>query len=175
MYSGAAAIMAIVTILMIFCCFRKKAPQNYVLLFVFTICESYMVAGITARYERELVVTAGLGTAFVSIALTIYAMNTKTDISVFYAMVFVVYFAMFPFLLLSMFMQVKMFYIVYCCLGLLFYSIFLIIDTIKICKGSSYGGQALELDEYIIGALMLYLDIINIFLYILKILGKKKD
>ena len=63
-----------------------------------------MVAGITARYERELVMTAGLGTALVSISLTIYAMNTKQDISVFYAMVFVVYFAMFPFLLLAMFM-----------------------------------------------------------------------
>jgi len=130
-----------------------------------------MVAGITARYERELVVTAGLGTAFVSIALTIYAMNTKKDISVFYAMAFVVYFAMFPFLLLAMVMQVKMFYIAYCCMGLLFYSIFLIIDTMQICKGSSYGGYALELDEYIVGALMLYVDIIMIFIYILRLLG----
>ena len=74
------------------------------LLLLFTICESYMVAGITARYERELVMMAGLGTALVTISLTIYAMNTKQDISVFYAMVFVVYFAMFPFLLLAMFM-----------------------------------------------------------------------
>jgi FtsH-binding integral membrane protein len=62
---------------------------------------------------------------------------------------------------------------VYCALGLVFYSIFLIIDTMQICGGKSVGGYALDMDEYIMGALMLYIDIIMIFIYILTGLGRR--
>lgn len=63
----------------------------------------------------------------------------------------------------------------YCALGLVFYSIFLIIDTMQICGGKSVGGYALDMDEYIMGALMLYIDIIMIFIYILRLLGAARD
>jgi len=49
--SVTACIMSMVFMCMIVCCFRKKTPHNYVLLFLFTICESYMIGGLTARYE----------------------------------------------------------------------------------------------------------------------------
>jgi len=68
-------------------------------------------------------------TALVSISLTIYAMRTKTNIEVFYAMTFVIYFAMLPLLIIGFIMHSKVLNIVYCALALLFYSIFLIIDT----------------------------------------------
>ena len=42
------AVGSIVTMCMIICCFGKKAPCNYSLLFLFTFCESYMVSGLTA-------------------------------------------------------------------------------------------------------------------------------
>jgi FtsH-binding integral membrane protein len=52
------------------------------------------------------------------------------------------------------------------------YSLYLIIDTQLIL-----GGKNLELtmDNYVLGAVLLYIDIIQLFLQILKILGKKKD
>lgn len=62
-------------------------------------------------------------------------------------------------------------HIVYCALGLVFYSVYLIIDTMQIVGGKSAGGYALDMDEYIMGALMLYIDIIMIFIYILKLLA----
>lgn len=68
-------------------------------------------------------------TALVSISLTIYAMRTKTNIEVFYAMTFVIYFAMLPLLIIGFIMHSAVLHIVYCALALLFYSIFLIIDT----------------------------------------------
>jgi FtsH-binding integral membrane protein len=33
----------------------------------------------------------------------------------------------------------------------------------------------LSLDNYVMGAMMIYMDIINLFIEILRILGKKKD
>ena len=160
----------------IVCCLGRKVPHNYILLLIFTLCESYMVAGLTARYEPNLVMTAGLATALVTIALTVYAMYTKVNIEIFYAMVFVIYLAMFPLMIFGFFIRLKALYILYCCLGLVFYSIFLIIDTMQICNSNkSLGGYAVEYDDYIIGALQLYLDIIMIFVYILKILGAARD
>lgn len=51
------------------------------------------------------------------------------------------------------------------------YSIYLIIDTQLIFGGKNY---ELSLDNYIMGAAILYIDIVQIFLQFLKILGDKK-
>lgn len=124
-----AAVGAIVSAIVLICCFRRQSPHNYILLFIFTACETYMVGGLTARYDQKLVILAGLVTALVVIALTIYAMRTKTSIEFFYAITFVIYIAMIPLWIIGLFMHVKALHIVYCALGLLFYSVFLIIDT----------------------------------------------
>ena len=50
-----------------------------------------------------------------------------------------------------------------------FYGLFLIYDTQLIAGGKKY---ELSLDDYIIGALMLYTDIILIFLELLKLFGR---
>ena len=166
-----ALVGSMVFLYAIICCFRKKAPTNFYLLLGFTACETYMVGGITAQYDPNIVIMAGLATALVTIALTIYAFRTKVEIQFFMAMTFVIYLAMFPLFIIGLIMQSKVLYIVYCCLGLLFYSIYLIIDTMMIVGGKSANGYELDMDEYIMGALMLYIDIIMIFIYILRILG----
>lgn len=58
----------------------------------------------------------------------------------------------------------------YCALGVIVFGIYLVIDTQLIV-----GGRRLELsmDDYVAGALILYLDIIQIFLYLLQLLSKK--
>ena len=50
----------------------------------------------------------------------------------------------------------------------IFYGLFLIYDTQMIAGGRKY---ELSLDDYIIGALILYIDIIMIFLELLKLFG----
>lgn len=60
----------------------------------------------------------------------------------------------------------------YCGVGVLLFSIYLIIDTQLIM-----GGKSLELrvDEYALAALLLYIDIIQIFLYILQLLSNNNN
>lgn len=93
-----------------------------------------MVAGLTARYDQNTVIAAGATTALVAVSLTIYAMFTKVKLEVFYAMVFVIYLAMLPMMILCFVLRLPTLHIVYCALGLIMYSLFLIIDTIQICK-----------------------------------------
>jgi FtsH-binding integral membrane protein len=87
----------------------------------------------------------------------------------------VVYFAMLPLMLIGFFVYSSYMNTVYCCLGLLLYSLFLIIDTQMIVGGKSMNGYECDLDDYVTGAMMLYLDIIMIFVYLLKLLGSKDE
>ena len=169
----AAAVLSIVLFCAIICCFARAHPTNMILLGLFTVCESYMVAGITSNYSGNVVIMAALATALVTISLTIYAMRTKTEIQVFVALAFVVYLAMFPLLIICLIVRLDGLYTLYCCLGLIFYSLYLIIDTIIICGKEKHNGIEMDHNDYVIGALMLYLDIIMIFLYILRLLGSK--
>jgi len=168
-----ACVGSIITSIMIICCFGRSHPTNYVLLFIFTICETYMVGGITAGYEPKIVMMAGAATAAATIALTVYAMRTKKDIEVFMALAFVVYLAILPIMIICIFIRIEFLYTLYLCLGIVLYSLYLIIDTMYICKGASFSGRECNYDDHIIGALMLYIDIIMLFIYILRLLGKK--
>ena len=129
--------MSIVLCIMIVCCFGRQAPLNMILLFLFTLCESWMVAGFTSVYPTKIVCIAGAATALTTIALTIYALRTTTRIEVFMAMSFVVYIAMLPLIIIGIFVGLGALYTLYCALGVLLYSLFLIIDTMMICKGDS--------------------------------------
>ena len=167
-----ASLMAIVFACAIICCFGRQAPINMILLFAFTVCESYSVAGLTAFYKPKITMMAGATTALATISLTIYAFKTKTNIEVFYAMAFVVYVAMLPLIIISLFVGLGALYTLYCCLGLLLYSLYLIIDTMMIVGGKPVSGKGCSMDDYVIGAMMLYLDIIMMFIYILQLFGK---
>ena len=170
-------VFSIVFMCAILCCFGRKAPTNYILLLGFTVCETYMVGAITAQYTEKVVMLAALSTALVVIALTVYAMRTTVPIEVFSAMSWVVCLAMLPIAIIGMFMHLPILQTVYCVLGVLLYSLYLIIDTMYICGGKSLSGNNIQcsMDDYIIGAMMLYMDIIMLFIYILRLFGDKKD
>jgi len=134
---------------------------------------SYMIGALTARYDPKIVMMAGLAAALVTIALTIYAIRTKTNIEVFAAMAFVVYLAMFPLIIIGIIIRTPFLHTLYCVLGLIFYSLYLIIDTIIICGKEKHNGVEMDKSDYVIGAMMLYIDIIMIFVYILQLLGDR--
>ncbi len=52
------------------------------------------------------------------------------------------------------------------------YSVYLVVDTQLVLGGKN---RSLQMDDYILGATIIYVDIISLFLKILRLLGKKKD
>ena len=59
----------------------------------------------------------------------------------------------------------------YCMMGVIIYSIYLVIDTQLIMGGKRY---QIELDDYILGAIILYTDIVMLFLYLLQLIGGRR-
>ena len=66
-------------------------------------------------------------------------------------------------------MQDRVVNLVYASLGALIFSIYLVFDT-QLMLGGKHK-YAISPEEYVFAALNLYLDIVNIFMYILAIIG----
>ena len=75
------------------------------------------------------------------------------------------------FMVLSLFSIIfwsEVFNIIICTIGVFLFGIYLILDTQFVMGGKRY---QLSLDDYIVGALILYMDIVMIFLYLLSLFG----
>ncbi len=100
--------------------------------------------------------------------LTIYAILTPNDFTTGFGILIAV---IAPFVMFGVFCGIAwipVLHALYCCLGCVLFGIYLVIDTQLIVGGGRY---ELSLDDYVAGALMLYIDIIQIFLYILSLLS----
>lgn len=149
-----------------------QVPTNYYLLGVFTVCEAILVSATCVQYDTTSVFVAALMTCSVTLALTAYAYTTKRDFSqatgilVVISMACLLFTIFMPFLMRSALMQ-----LVYCCVFTVVYGVYIIIDTQHILGG---GQHKLSTDDYILGSLILYIDIIGLFLQLLRLLGEKE-
>ena len=157
----------------IFCC-RDQArttPNNYILLSIFTAGEAWIVSYITTQYDPSTVIMAATMTAALTIALTIHAFTCKTDYTYCGAFLFIAGMTLFMFVIFMLIFPGLFNNTLYCCIGVILYSFYLIYDTQLLMGGKRY---ELTLDDYVIAALIIYIDIIRIFLYILSLMGNKR-
>ncbi|XP_078542554.1 protein lifeguard 1 [Lissotriton helveticus] len=163
-----------VSLITLSCCgeFRRKHPWNLVALSVLTLSLSYMVGMIASFYDTEIVIMAVGITAVVCFTVVIFSLQTKYDFTSCMGVMMVCLIVLLVFSILCIFIRNKILQIVYASLGALLFTCFLAIDTQMIL-----GNKQLSLspEEYVFAALNLYTDIINIFLYILAIIGRAKE
>ena len=76
--------VAIVCVLALASCtgLARRVPINYVLLLVFTLAESYIVAAVSTLYEVESVVLAIGMTAAITTGLTLFALQVRMCVRV---------------------------------------------------------------------------------------------
>ena len=159
-------------ICLILICGRKtsrKFPINYILLIIWTLCESYMLATCASYYNYKIVLSAVGITIGLFIGITIYAIKTKTNFTYCGGILFCflgisIFFCVFGFIF------GKWGRIVYCALFVFIYSFYLLYDTQLIFKRFGIG---YSIDDYIIAALNLYIDFIEILLNILNLMPNK--
>lgn len=173
--------MMVATLCAMTCCCRnwmKTFPQNYILLFTFTAFEGVCVGFISAQYTWQSVVLAAGITVVVFLGLTVYATMTTTDFTGFGAYLYGALITLITFgfviSILSLFTQVQWLIMLYDLAGVLLFVFYIIFDTQLIL--GEYGGHKIQfsIDDYCFAALNLYLDIINLFLHILALLGERR-
>lgn len=150
--------------------FMCKYPRNYYAMGTFTLLQSYIVAYFCAKYDPISVLIAALLTLSITIALTIYAFKTKRDFTSMGGIVIVLITGTIFFAFLLIFFLAIWSSILICVLISIVYGVFIIYDT-QLIAGGRY--SELTYDDYVIGSLILYIDIVGVFIYLLSIIGKR--
>lgn len=162
------------------CCCQKVArtfPYNYIFLLVVTVSMSITTGFVTAMYTTQSVMMALGTTAFVFAALSAYACCTKSDFTGCGPYLMCALFAMigvsFMFSLVFAFGGAvpSWLHTAYALGGAVLFSFYIVYDT-QLILGQ--GKHAISIDDYVFAALNLYLDVINLFLYILSLFGDRK-
>ena len=165
---------AMVVLVSLMCCgdLRRKFPHNFILLGVFTIFESLLLGIVTAHIETNTVLLAIGITAIVCISLTAFAFQTKIDFTLYAGAAFVAFIIFFLMGFVLIFVKMPILHLIYSGFGALLFSFFLLIDTQMIVGGTR--SIQISPEEYIVAVIILYMDIIQLFLYILRILNASK-
>merc|ERR1719189_2591384 len=76
-----ALVIMLVSLISLACCegIRRKTPHNFIFLGLFTLAEGFMLGTVTARYRADEVLMAVGVCAAITLALTIFAFQTKID------------------------------------------------------------------------------------------------
>jgi len=148
---------------------RHSHPLNLVLLSTFTILEAFTLGVVVAFSETSVVLQALLITLGVFLGLTLFTLQSKYDFSGMAPFLFGGLFALLSTGLVGVFIPFSrtMDLILALC-GCLIFSGYIVFDTYMITN-------RLSPDEYIMGAISLYLDFINLFLNILRLLNNVEN
>lgn len=155
------------SLLLLFAIFlkRRESPLNLILLAAFTVVQAYTVGVIVTFYDKAVVVQAFFLTAAVVVSLTAFTFQTKRDFtnmgSILFAGLWILILGGF----MHFFIGGEITHLGLAIGGAFLFSAFIVYDTQMIMKKVSP-------EEYILATIDLYLDIINLFLEILKILDR---
>ncbi|KAK6202946.1 inhibitor of apoptosis-promoting Bax1-domain-containing protein [Scheffersomyces amazonensis] len=153
------------------CYFKARSyPINLVLLGGFTFCEAYGIGLATSLIESDVVINAVLLTFIIFIGLTLFTFQTKYDFTAWESYAGLGVWILFGWGFLMMFFPNQSSFVenLYGLIGSLIFCVYIIIDTQKIMTVN-------HLDDEIISCIQLYLDIINLFLFILRILNNNRN
>lgn len=152
---------------------RRSTPTNFILLSVLTLGYGLVAAVTSCRYDTRIVLFAFLATGLSCFIIAFFAKTTSFDMTncgttlcllgLAHMVIGLILILIFPARIASLLLAVG---------GALLVSLYLMFDLQLIM-----GGRKCELspEEYILGAIMLYTDIIQLFIYMLEIINRISD
>ncbi|KAL9081945.1 MAG: hypothetical protein Q9159_006862 [Coniocarpon cinnabarinum] len=148
---------------------RKSYPTNLLFLSGFTALEAYSISVITSFYDSKIVLEALVFTLAIFVALTLFACQSKYDFTSWMPYLFGALWVMIIFGFMAAFFpynsKVELGYGI---AGSLIFSGYILVDTQLVMRHY-------QVEEEIAAAVSLYLDVINLFLSILRILNSSNN
>ena len=165
-----------IPLLLVLCCLfaaKNWYPLNYLLLALFTAIEAFLLAFICCVYYAggfgaQILLAAGI-TTVAFLALTLYTMLSRTDWSflgpfLIAALVVLIVWGAVMGLVFAFGAYSKGWHLALSLAGALIFCAFIVYDTDRILRHSG-------VHDHIIAAVELYLDVVNLFLYVLQCLA----
>ena len=168
---GALVVAILGTFLSLFLswCYGRSYPTNYIILFMFTFCESYTVSYICLFYQPTSILMAWGLTASIFIILSGYVLYTGKDFNFLGAGLF----ACLWILIIGGLIQIiwlpddQFLNTAMAVFGAMIACGYILYDTSNILK-------RLDPDDFILACMSLYLDIIMLFVRLLELFGDRR-
>lgn len=152
----------------------REYPKNYLMLLLFTLGFGLVTGAVCAQYEVASVLLAVGMTACITLGLTAFACQTKYDFTGFGPYLYSFCLVMFFTSLLMMFLPYsRPMEIVYSSLAVCLFSFYMVYD-VQMIVGAKHGSHKFGLDDYVFAAMTLYMDIIQLFLHLLRLFGDRR-
>ena len=148
---------------------RHSYPRNLILVLLFTFIEGLFIAPFLTLVERQspgIVGQAGILTLSTFGVLSLYALISKRDFSAWGSFFFVGLWVLIATSLLNIFFPTALGTLWIAAGTVLVFSGLLVFDTWRIVRSGAYGP-----DDYVPAAVNIYLDLLNLFLAIVSLLG----
>ncbi|GAB6031888.1 transmembrane BAX inhibitor [Chamberlinius hualienensis] len=162
----------LVTYMTLVCCssVRRRYPANVICLSIFTMSMAYMTGTITSFYDTQTVFIAAGMCAGVCLGITLLSMWSKFDVTGCGFFLAMISWTLFWFGIMCAWTYNDVMYTVYCALFTILMMMFLAFDTQLILGGKRH---ELSPEDYIAGAVCLYVDIVLIFWLLLSLFGRR--
>ena len=168
-------ITSVITLIVCICilsCNRKlarKVPHNYILLLLITFSESILTTTVSLQYSFYIVVESIVLTIAASLGIIIYSLRAKNNINGVRMAFITLISQLFFFGILNFFIRSQLLNSIYCLIGTCLVGFYLVYD-VQLLTGKL--GIQYSIDDYIFASMEIYIDIIRLFLEILRILSK---
>ncbi|XP_032620351.1 protein lifeguard 3 [Chelonoidis abingdonii] len=153
--------------------FVKRFPWNLILLSIFTLAMAFMTGAIASWYKTEAVLITMVITAIVAIIVTVFCFQTKVDFTsctgLFCVLGIVVTVTGIITAIVLSFTYVKWLHMLYAAIGAIVFTLFLAYNT-QLVLGNRK--NAISPEEYVYGAMEIYMNIVQIFIFLLQIVGR---
>lgn len=159
--------------------YKVNATILRVMFVIYSISTGVILSFIAEYYTLGSVISVLSGTIILFLVLTIYGYTTKSNLQSYTSFLFVGLISIIIMSVINMFIGSNTLDLLLSALAVVVFVIYTAYDTQRIKNtiiSLSYQGQLDLLDRVeIIGALSLYLDFINLFIYLIRIFGRRKD
>jgi FtsH-binding integral membrane protein len=174
--AAGGVIAALSLLLVVFCApsLARTYPMNYVFLVFFTAFESLAVAAISAEYDVESVLIAVALTGLIFITMTFLALIIDIDLTTWLSYLTIVLLGLVFTSIAVFFMGVTKHNGVIAGSGAVIFGLYIVIDTQRIVRGEKDAAHSFRVDDYVLAAIEIYLDVINIFVYMLRLFGNRR-
>ncbi|KAL7071038.1 hypothetical protein ACQ4LE_010109 [Meloidogyne hapla] len=168
----------IIVYISLICCdsVRRSFPTNIICLAILTVSIGFLNMVITAYHDLSSVFLCFMITAVACGGVALFATVTDRDLTSCMGVMVMLTFCLSMFgliiIIVSMFtLNIKFLYIVYATVGAFIFLIWLAIDIQMIMGGKNY---EISPEEHIFAAIALFLDIVQIFWFILILFGDRR-
>jgi modulator of FtsH protease len=147
----------------------REFPKNLILTFLFTFIEGIFIAPFLALADRNAPGVVGQAAVLTFAAfgvLSLYAVVSRRDFSAWGSFLMVGVFVLLVAMVLNAFIGSAAGGLWIAAIGVMIFSGLLVFDTWRLLRSGAYGQ-----DDYVLTAVAIYLDLLNMFVFILSLLG----